>query len=320
MKTISDAAEELGVNKTTVSRALSGRGRVGEETRKRVLDWAKANNFTPNSIARSLAAQKSYNIGVVLPESSDNVFFQQCFLGITYAVEVFGYDALAVIDREDNIMPLERVVKNRKVDALIVTRLMENDKTVSFLKSSEIPFIVIGTSSDGSLFTVDAPHRDASCSMTKYAIETGAKNIVLLLGGEQYFVNKQRYYGFLDAHNAAGMEADENRIFWNVWTSSADDVGKILSELDDVDCIACGDEAICSRVIEYLRLKKADSKALRLFSFYDGVGLSAKDFPASAVVIDNIALGKKAGENIISLLQKKSFLKNDTVSYDLKIR
>ena len=35
--TIADVAEALGVSKTTVSRAISGKGRIGKETRKRVL-------------------------------------------------------------------------------------------------------------------------------------------------------------------------------------------------------------------------------------------------------------------------------------------
>ena len=37
--TISDVAEALGVSKTTVSRAISGKGRIGAATRKRVLEY-----------------------------------------------------------------------------------------------------------------------------------------------------------------------------------------------------------------------------------------------------------------------------------------
>ena len=37
--TINDVAEALGVSVSTVSRAISGKGRIGEATRRRVLDF-----------------------------------------------------------------------------------------------------------------------------------------------------------------------------------------------------------------------------------------------------------------------------------------
>ena len=40
--TINDIADALGVSKTTVSRAISGKGRIGEETRARVLQYIEA--------------------------------------------------------------------------------------------------------------------------------------------------------------------------------------------------------------------------------------------------------------------------------------
>ena len=38
--TINDIADTLGVSKTTVSRAISGKGRIGEETRNREIGRA----------------------------------------------------------------------------------------------------------------------------------------------------------------------------------------------------------------------------------------------------------------------------------------
>lgn len=37
--TMDDVAKALGVSKTTVSRAVSGKGRIGETTRQRVLEY-----------------------------------------------------------------------------------------------------------------------------------------------------------------------------------------------------------------------------------------------------------------------------------------
>ena len=57
--TISDVAEALGVSKTTVSRAISGKGRIGEATRQKVLAYIEEHDYKPNVIARGLAQSKN---------------------------------------------------------------------------------------------------------------------------------------------------------------------------------------------------------------------------------------------------------------------
>ena len=64
--TIADVAEALGVSKTTVSRAISGKGRIGEATRERVRAYIEEHDYQPNVIAKGLAQSKTFNIcGVV---------------------------------------------------------------------------------------------------------------------------------------------------------------------------------------------------------------------------------------------------------------
>lgn len=66
--TIKDVARALNMSTTTVSRALSGKGRIGEDTARRVREYIQEHNYVPNAIAQSLAAQKTYNIEVIVPE------------------------------------------------------------------------------------------------------------------------------------------------------------------------------------------------------------------------------------------------------------
>ncbi len=84
--TIDDIARALGISKTTVSRAISGKGRVGDDTRARVMDYIKEHNYRPNMTARGLAQQKTFNIGVVWPDDYNAVdlpFFQRCMIGMS---------------------------------------------------------------------------------------------------------------------------------------------------------------------------------------------------------------------------------------------
>ena len=52
VKTIDDVARELRLSKSTVSRAISGKGRISAETRQKVLDYIEKSNYRPNPIAR----------------------------------------------------------------------------------------------------------------------------------------------------------------------------------------------------------------------------------------------------------------------------
>ena len=52
--TIDDIAQALGISKTTVSRSISGKGRISEDTRKKVIDYIKAHDYTPNRLPEGL--------------------------------------------------------------------------------------------------------------------------------------------------------------------------------------------------------------------------------------------------------------------------
>ena len=50
--TMDDVARELGVSKTTVSRSVSGKGRIGKETRERVLSYIAAHSHKQPDAAK----------------------------------------------------------------------------------------------------------------------------------------------------------------------------------------------------------------------------------------------------------------------------
>ena len=63
--TIEDIARELGVSKTTVSRAISGKRRISQATRDRVRAFIKEHDYRPNVVAKGLAQRKTYNIALL---------------------------------------------------------------------------------------------------------------------------------------------------------------------------------------------------------------------------------------------------------------
>ena len=108
--TISDVAEALNISKTTVSRAISGKGRIGAETRRRVLEYIEEHNYKPSVIAKGLAQSKSYNIGWVMPSDYSVVdlpFFQKCLMGLLEMAAPVDYDVLVCTVSPDDMSQLE---------------------------------------------------------------------------------------------------------------------------------------------------------------------------------------------------------------------
>lgn len=54
MYTLSDIAGELGANKATASKEISGKGSLSAETRARILAFTLECGYKPNAVARSL--------------------------------------------------------------------------------------------------------------------------------------------------------------------------------------------------------------------------------------------------------------------------
>ena len=65
--TLKELAKELGVSTSTVSKALSNSPEISELTKIKIKEFALLKNYKPNSIAKNLKNQRSYTIGVILP-------------------------------------------------------------------------------------------------------------------------------------------------------------------------------------------------------------------------------------------------------------
>src|SRR5574344_2408893 len=162
--TIDDVANALGVSKTTVSRAISGKGRIGAATKARVMAYIEENNYKPNVIAKGLAKQRTFNIAVVWPgdyEVVDLPFFQKCMLGMSETTSENDYDIIISMVKGDDVRQLARIIDNHKVDGVILTRTLVHDAPADYLKRQNIPFVAIGTSEDKSIVQVDNNHFEA---------------------------------------------------------------------------------------------------------------------------------------------------------------
>ena len=65
MVSLKDISVRCGVSVATVSKALNGHKDVSEATRERLMKAAKEMGYFPNSQARALKTNRTYNLGVM---------------------------------------------------------------------------------------------------------------------------------------------------------------------------------------------------------------------------------------------------------------
>ncbi|MCI5607683.1 MAG: LacI family transcriptional regulator [Spirochaetia bacterium] len=323
--TIASIADELGISKSTVSRVLSGKGRISEETRQKVLNYAEEHNYTPNLLAKGLATSKTFNIGVVLPRDAsqtDMPFFHTCLAGITEEASKQNYDILVSLTTGNEIDNIEKTVRNNKVDGIILTRLLQNDQRVKYLQTTSVPFLVIGTSDDSGIIQVDSNNEEACIIFTKELIKKGFKSFIFICANSNIVVNSQRCKGFLKAMEDSNVPEKDYKIFSDIDTSiQVSQCLNILSERD-YDCVICSDDVLCTYAISCLKdMKKRIPDDIKLASFYNSVLLSQNVPAISAININASDIGSKAASVLCKLLQDETVtdIKN-YVNYEFLFR
>lgn len=322
--TIADIADALGVSKTTVSRAISGKGRIGSETRERVLKYIDAHNYTPNVIAKSLAQNKTYNLAVVMPgdyELIDLPFFQNCIMGIQEIASSFDYDMLLTVCNNADVTKLERIVRNRKVDGVILLRSFMDDVQVEYLQEKNVPFVVTGSSNYKGVVQVDNDHRAACRELTSILLMKRMKKIALIGGNEEHVVTQSRLMGFKDAFADSGLAVDESLIYMNL-----DNPVLLDGKLDDiikreVDCIVCMDDAICMEVLYKLRREGISvPNQIRVASFYNSSMLETHDPSITSLDFDAKELGMLVCRTLLDMIEGQKVQKKTLLGYEVRLR
>lgn len=322
--TISDVADALGISKTTVSRAISGKGRIGEATRQRVLEYISKNHYRPSIIAKGLANSKTYNIGWIIPgdsSSSDLPFFQRCMMGVSEVAATENYDLLMTMVFSKDISQLERVVRNRKVDGIIVGRTLMDDPTVAFLKKNDIPFVVIGSSNDNSVVQIDNDHVSACREITSILLMKGVKKPVLIGGSENHIVNRSRKNGYILGLESQGMHPSDDLIFMNMDTDVMIERAVDEAVSNKADCIFCMDDRICATVLSKLRDDGIDiPEQMKVASFYNSKLLQSNQPQITTLQYDPKELGAVACKTLFDYMAGKEIQRKVYLGYEVVLK
>ena len=322
---LDDIATALGLSKSTVSRAISGKGRISPSTREKVQECIKAMNYRPNSIAKSLSESKTYNIGVVIPMDSDETeapFFQTCLMGISRECAMRDYDAVVISTDKKDISQLDRVLLNRKVDGVIVTRPVKDSAIEKLLIEHGVPFVVVGKSGMKGAVSVDSAHMEGCRELTSYLLMSNSpEKIGLLMNNMSFTVNKSRYEGFESAFAAIGATPPENMVHLGIdgTVQFSRAVSALLKE--EPECIICGDDMLCMKLLAELNsLGIRIPEDIKVASFYDSVFLDIYSPPITSLIFNAEELGAACASVLLEMLNGAEVKESSNLNFEMLIR
>jgi DNA-binding LacI/PurR family transcriptional regulator len=146
LATIIDVARKAGVSVSTVSYAMSGTRHISEETRQRIMRAVEELGYHPNILARGLASKRTKIIALLYPtiigDYLDDV--QLDFIASVANVATYYSYGLLLFTSPSGKQDIQRFIKERLVDGLVLMEVQVHDPRVTLMKELEYPFSLIG--------------------------------------------------------------------------------------------------------------------------------------------------------------------------------
>lgn len=319
--TFDEIAKDLGVSKSTVSRALSGKGRIGEETRNRIVTYANRQKLEKEKESKG---ELVHNLGVVFPEDvyvNGNPYFHDCLLGICETARIMDYNVLLTTGTAMDISGVRKLVEQKKVDGIILTRSLEHDKAIEYLLEQNFPVGVTGLYEDERVIQTDTDNEAAAENMTSLLIGRGYSRFALLVEDLDYHVNRSRYDGFNTALMKNGIERERQTVYTG--NLKMDSLDSIISDMmsKKVQCVLCGDDIVCTKVMSKLQASGYRiPRDIAIASFYNSPNLESFSPPITAVNVAARQIGNTIGKQMICYLQGKDYQPRTIVDFEILFR
>lgn len=211
MTTIYEVSERAGVSVATVSRVMNNSGKVSPKTRQAVIDAMQELDYRPNAIARSLAANRSGCVGILVSELHGPIFGTM-LTSIESELRGQGKVAIFAAGHSDRDRELEgiRSLADMNCDALILhVEALSDADLLDLHRERPTPIVVINRDVKGmeeACITLD--NHAGGFAATEAMLTLGHRDIAYISGPLSFMDAQDRLAGHRRALREAGVEAD----------------------------------------------------------------------------------------------------------------
>ncbi len=199
MVSMKDISSKCHVSIATVSKALNNRGDISDETKERICRVAKELGYLPNSSARALKTNRTYNIGVLFVDKANcgltHSYFSHVLDSFRRGAEEEGYDITFISQHAGkNKLSYYEHSKYRGVDGVVIACVDFEDEAILELVNGKIPVVTIDYSfhNKSSILSDNVTGME---EIVKYVVEMGHRNIAYIHGADSG-VTEHRLHSF----------------------------------------------------------------------------------------------------------------------------
>lgn len=257
MATIYEVSKLAKVSLATVSRVMNNSGSVAEKTRKKVLAAMAELNYQPNSLAQSLASNRSNCIGIIVSELSGPIFGVM-LSAIEMELRAAGKFAIIAAGHNDEAQEKAGIkfLNSRNCDALILHTEALSDDFFLAQRNNLPPFVLINR---------DIPEIRENCInldnelggylATKAVLEAGHRRIAYISGPLSWQDAKARFAGHKRALSDFGVRFDQRLLYEGDYreTTGSKATLVLLDQNTSMTALVCANDEMAAGALDAIR-------------------------------------------------------------------
>ena len=311
MVSMKDIARRCNVSVATVSKALNGYSDIGKAKREEIQEAAKEMGYFPNSSARALKTNRTYDLGILFSDNLNSGLTHDYFAAILDSFKVTaeekGYDITftsmgMVANRR---MSYYEHCRYRGLDGVVIANIDYTTPEVMELVRSSLPVVTVDFTFDGRIAIVSDNVRGMR-ELVDHVCSKGHRKIAYIHGDDNA-VTRDRVSSFQRALDRHGIRVPDQYLIpcrYRDIKGTEQATEQILKLPDLPTCIFFPDDY--STVGGLSALRKAGLRIPDDISIvgYDGIPMAAAMDPSLTTMRqDTRTVGRRAAEELISLIE-----------------
>jgi alanine racemase len=182
---IDDVARRAGVSKTSVSFAFNQPDNLNAATRDRILAVADELGYRPSPIARRLARRRTDQIGLVVPQSTHDIFANPFLPELVRGIgDVCDAEGIAVVIVPPVGGSIARAVDAALVDGLILLGIVPDHPDLAVVRRSGTPLVGLDMDVDTGFDVIGIDDEAAAADAARHLLALGHRNVAIVLIAE----------------------------------------------------------------------------------------------------------------------------------------